>query len=65
MSAGGVIIIRRSLRTTAELEQVKDSLMPADKARLELILVKDEANWTRQEDRFVIHCVGNGLAECD
>ena len=64
MAGGGHIIIRRALRAVAELEQVQDSLIPADKTRLQVILVKDEADWTSRDERFVLHCIGNGLAEC-
>lgn len=63
---GGRIIIRSMLRQVAELQSVRDSIESPDELnRLFNILAKNDADWTRRDDRFVMHCIGNGLEECD
>lgn len=62
---GGRIIIRRALRVVAETDAVQHSLNSSELQRLQTILQNDESNWTRSDDRFVIHCIGCGLQECD
>lgn len=62
---GGRIIIRSFLRPAAESDAVQHSLNAQELARLQTILQNDESNWTRSDDRFVMHCIGCGLQECD
>lgn len=62
---GGRIIIRSLLRQAAQSSAVRDSLLPEDLQRLDTILAKNESNWTRRDDRFVMHCISNGLEECE
>ena len=62
---GGRIIIRSFLRPVAESDSVQHTLSADELQRLQTILVKDESNWTRSDDRFVMHCIGCGLQECN
>ncbi len=62
MSGGGAgPIIRNKIAETGGLEGVKEQLGPFKRAKLESILAKNPANWTRTELLFVLSCIKDAL----
>jgi hypothetical protein len=59
MAGGGVVIIRRKVRETAELEIVRSSLHGWKQTRYDTIMGKDAADWTEHEFDFVQRCISD------
>lgn len=57
MAGGGHVIIRSYLVAPANDPTVQGALAAWKKAKLQAILAKGAAEWTRLETRFVLNCI--------
>lgn len=60
---GGIIIIRQKVRELAETESVRGQLTGWRKTKVDEILAKADADWTREDLHFLLRCTGFSFDE--
>lgn len=64
MAGGGHIIIRNSVKSTAELSTVSDNLTQAEIAQRDAVLAKQVGDWTQKDLAKLQRLIGIAHKRC-